>query len=347
MSPSHSTTEKSYLQWLASETATAWWHDSADLDELAFGMRHGAVGATINPILVSNAINAHPEKWRQLSQSLRSTGGDQRIQEMAKAVISEVAKKLQPIYEQTGRAHGYACAQVNPAKASDRDAMIQMARRFYTWRPNIAVKLPVTAAGLDVLEDCIAEGITITATVSYTVPQVIAIAERNRKARHRAKRAGKEPGNCFAVIMIGRLDDYLRDIAADRRANVSESDFLQAGLAVTKRAYSIYRENGYEATLIVAALRGTYHMVELTGAEIIMSIHPTVQTMLLQPDVPRELRIDEPIASDVVERLRTLPDFVRSYEPDGMKAEEFSAFGLVQRTLTQFSLAGWSAIPSL
>ena len=347
MASSNSTPQDSYLQWLANETATAWWHDSANLDELAFGMQHGAVGATINPILVSNAIKAHPEKWRQLSQSLASSGDDERIEEITKAVISEVAQRLQPIYERTGRVHGYACAQVDPAKAADRDAMIQMARRFHAWRPNIAVKLPVTAAGLDVLEDCIAEGITITATVSYTVPQVIAIAERNRKARERAKQAGQEPGTCFAVIMIGRLDDYLRDMATDRKADVSESDIRQAGLAVTKRAYSIYTENKYEATLIVAALRGTYHMVELAGADIIMSIHPTYQNMLLQPDFPRELRIDGPIAPDVIERLKTLPDFVRSYEPDGMKAEEFSAFGLVQRTLTQFSLAGWLAIPSL
>ena len=58
--------------------------------------------------------------------------------------------------------------------------MLAMARQFHAWAPNIAVKLPVTAAGLDVLEECVAEGITITATVSFTVPQVVAIAERHR-----------------------------------------------------------------------------------------------------------------------------------------------------------------------
>lgn len=145
--------------------------------------------------------------------------------------------------------------------------------------------------------------------------------------------------------MIGRIDDYLRDIAADAKANVSESDIRQAGLAITKRAYAIYKEKHYEATLIVAALRGTYHMTELAGADIIMSIHPTYQHLLVQGDVPREIRIDQPVASDVIDRLSLLPEFLRSYEPDGMKAQDFAAFGLVQRTLTQFSLSGWLAVP--
>ena len=45
-------------------------------------------------------------------------------------------------------------------------------------------------------------------------------------------RNGVKPGECFAVIMIGRLDDYLREVAADNRAPVSESDIRQSGLAV-------------------------------------------------------------------------------------------------------------------
>ena len=149
-----------------------------------------------------------------------------------------------------------------------------MARRYHAWAPNIAVKLPAVAAGLDVLEDCVAEGITTAATVSFTVPQAVAIAERCRAGRQRALKNGVKPGECFAVIMIGRLDDYLREVAADNRAPVSESDIRQSGLAATKRAYRIYQERGYEAVLLVAALRGDYHLTELAGADLVMSIAP-------------------------------------------------------------------------
>ena len=164
--------------------------------------------------------------------------------------------------------------------------MMAMARQHHAWAPNIAVKLPAVAAGLDVLEDCVAEGITTAATVSFTVPQAVAIAERCRAGRQRALKNGVTPGECFAVIMIGRLDDYLREVAADNRAPVSESDIRQSGLAVTKRAYRIYKERGYEAVLLVAALRGDYHLTELAGADLVMSIAPGPQEWFVTGDLP-------------------------------------------------------------
>ncbi len=219
-----------------------------------------------------------------------------------------------------------------------------MARRFHAWAPNIAVKLPATAAGLDVLEDCTAEGITATLTISYTVPQVIAIAQRHRQGIQRAEQNGIKPGKCFAVIMIGRLDDYLRDVAHDCEADISESDIRQAGLAVSKRAHSIYKQCSYEATLIVAALRGTYHMTELAGAEIIMSIAPPYQEMLLSEKLACEERIDRQIPKDVIERLSALPEFVRAYEPEGMQPKDFITYGVTQKTLAQFHEGGWKLL---
>jgi transaldolase len=222
--------------------------------------------------------------------------------------------------------------------------MLEMARRFHRWAPNVAVKLPVTAAGLDVLETCVAEGITVTATVSFTVPQVLAIGERHRAGAAKARQAGIAPGRCFAVIMIGRQDDYLRDVALDQRTDVCEADIRRAGLAITKRAYEIYQSRGYEAVLLVAALRGPYHATELAGAELILSIHPKVQAMLLEPGVPREQRIAQPVDADAVRRLQQLPEFVKAYEPEGMRVEDFLAYGLTQRTLAQFDSAGWSPL---
>ena len=224
--------------------------------------------------------------------------------------------------------------------------MLAMAKRFHDWAPNIAVKLPATAAGLDVLESCVADGITVAATVSFTVPQVIAIAERHRIGSRRARARGLEPGRCFAVIMIGRLDDYLREIAHDRAATVSEADICLAGLAVSKRAYAIYQERQYEAVLLVAALRGSYHLTELAGADLLLSIHPTYQEAFVTGDFPREPRIQCPVPADAIRRLRQLPDFVRAYEPDGMAPEDFCAFGLTQRTLSQFTEAGWKLLES-
>ena len=337
-----------YLCWAINKTKTTWWHDSAEPGELALGIERGAVGATTNPFLSHLALSRNKSAWaRQIEDVLsKDSEPERRAEGLMSIAITHAARQLEPEYEKSGGQMGYVCAQVNPARAGDRERMLSMARRFGAWAPNIAVKLPVTAAGLDVLEDCTAEGITITATISFTVPQVIAIAERYRRGIKRAKKNGVEPGKCFAVIMIGRLDDYLRDAALDYQADISESDIRQAGLAVSKRAYSIYKQRGYEASLIVAALRGAYHMTELAGAEVIMSIAPPYQEILLSEELPHEERIDRPIPSDVIERLSKLPEFVRAYDPDGMKEKDFITYGVTQKTLSQFYEIGWKRLES-
>ena len=338
---------QNYLQWLVNETPTTWWHDSAEPGELDAGLANAATGVTTNPVLTHRAVTASPDLFRdKVGPRDPALSPSEWAEKVMSVVVKDAAAKLVPQHSATGGELGYVCAQVNPAKASDRDAMLAMAQRYHTWAPNIAVKLPVTLAGLDVLEECTAQGITVTATVSFCVPQVVSIAERHRQGVARARAAGITPGHCFSVIMIGRLDDYLRDVAVDNGAGLAEEDITKAGLAVSKRAYSIYKEQGYEAVLLVAALRGNYHMTELAGAELIMSIHPRNQGQLLEPGVPREERIGIPVAAGSIERLQTLPEFVRSYEPDGMAPEDFVRYGATQRTLTQFNEVGWSLLES-
>lgn len=338
----------SYLQWLVRETPTTWWHDSADPDEITRSLGHGASGVTTNPVLAARTLRTRPEIWAEaLAAVPPDLPAERRAEERMRSVVVRAAAMLLPQHEATRGRFGYVCGQVNPARAGDREAMLAMARRYHAWAPNIAVKLPVTAAALDVLEECAAVGISVTATVSFTLPQVLAVAERHRRGLERARAGRGRPARCFPVLMVGRLDDYLREVAHDRRAAVEEADLRQAGLAVAKRAYALFRERGYDALLLPAALRGTYHLTELAGAEMVMSIAPNIQAQLLEPGVPRELGIDRPIPPEVIRRLRTLPEFVKAYEPDGMSPEEFLAYGVTQRTLAQFSDTGWGPIEGL
>jgi transaldolase len=338
--------DNTYLSWVTNRTRTKWWHDSAEPSELERGLHRGAVGVTTNPFLTNLALSRNQDAWGAEIAAVLSAHlpPEQKAEALLRIPVTRAAGQLLPEYERSRGRMGYVCAQVNPARAGDRDAMLAMAQRFHAWAPNMAVKLPATAAGLDVLEDCIAQGITITATVSFTLPQAIAIAERCRQGVRRARSSGLDPGRCFAVIMIGRLDDYLREVAHDSRAGISESDIRQAGLAVTKRAYVTYKERDYEAVLLVAALRGDYHLTELAGADLVMSIAPGYQELFVSRDLPREERIQAEVPPEVVERLSRLPEFVRSYAPDGMLPEDFITYGVTQRTLSQFYDAGWKLL---
>jgi transaldolase len=342
------TTEQGYLNWLVENTATTWWHDSGDPEELRRALSCGASGVTTNPLLTHQALRSDPEGWAAALSALPGNlAKDEQAEALIRCVATNAAEMLRPVYEATEGAEGYVCAHVNPSRAGDREAMLAMARRFSAWAPNITIKLPATLAGLDVLEDCTAEGISSTLTVSFTVPQTIAIAERYRLGARRAEIAGKTPPRCFSVIMLGRLDDYLREVALDRKAVVSESDIRLAGLAVTKRAYRIYQERGYEPRLLVAALRGPYHMTGLAGADLTMSIHPKIQDVLANADLPRESGIEAEVDGEAIERLRTIPDFVRAFEPEGMPPQDFISYGLTQRTLSQFVECGWAMLAAM
>ena len=331
-----------YIQWLSSETQSKWWHDSAIIEELEEAKANGAVGMTTNPLLIKLSLFAKPDVWNPMLASIpASLAPAQKAEEIARIITTSLAARLLPVFEKTKGEQGFTCAQVNPAKAGDAASMLAMARRLVKWAPNICVKLPVTAAGLEVLEECVAEGMTVCATAGFTVPQVLAVAERHMKGLERAGKNGVGPGKCFAVVMVGRLDDYIRDVAQDRKANIKESDVIQAGTAVIKRAYTLFNERGYRATLMPAGMRGSYHITSLSGADMVMSIAPKIANMVLEEARPWTEHIDEPIPGDVIDRLMSVPEFARAYEPNGLKPEDFITYGVVQRTLSQFVEAGW------
>jgi len=69
--------------------------------------------------------------------------------------------------------------------------------------------------------------------------------------------------------------------------------------------------------------------------------------MLCDGETPRDLGIDADVAPETIERLMAIPDFVRAYEPDAMRPEDFISYGLTQRTLSQFVECGWAMLGSI
>ena len=331
-----------YLSWL-SQTASWWWNDSAVLSSMDAAIANGATGVTTNPLLVKRALYGDPDYWRPRIQSARPLRGDARAEEIIRCVTVEIAEKFQPIFAQTGGRQGYVCAQVNPKKQGDDEAMVEMGRRLAAWAPNIAVKLPATAAGLRAMEALAAEGITTVGTVSFTVGQVVAVAAAQQRGLERCRAAGGRPGQAFAVLMVGRLDDYLRDVIHDAAAPVPERAIIQAGTAAIKKAYAICRDRGYASELMPAGMRGGYHAVALAGAKMSMSLSDGIQAALAKETafVPH---IDDPVDAEDLRLLQTVPEFVRAYDEEALPPASFITYGATQRTLSQFVEAGWGPI---
>ena len=229
--------ENRYLRWLSSETASVYWHDSAIVGELDEAMANGAVGMTTNPFLIAATLKAQPEFWRSvllpMSDSLR---GDARAEEWIAKVTGWLARNRLGAMSRRGRFAGYVCAQTNPCRPGDTEGMIATATHYAAMAGNIVIKFPATRGGLEAIEACAAEGLNVAATVSFTVPQVLAMARAYERGRERAISSGIKPGIGIAVLMVGRLDDYLRDVMNDTRATATEADIRWAGTAAIKRA---------------------------------------------------------------------------------------------------------------
>lgn len=337
--------DNAYLKWLTAETASVYWHDSAVEAEQEAAFSNGAVGMTTNPFLINAALNADPSVWLpKLSGSDRTLSGDHKALALIRAVTGYYAGKLKPIRDRGETGKGYVCAQTNPNFTGDSEYMVEQAKILASWAPNIVIKLPATAAGLRAYEECVALGFNVAATVSFTVPQVLAAAEARKRGKERATAKGVKPGLAIAVLMVGRLDDYLRDVAKDSRSSVTESDIVQAGTACIKRAYEIFQEKGYDAFLMPAGYRGPYHVKALAGAKMLMSIAPKIADSLAGETEPFAERIGEAVPADTIRRLLTLREFKKAYEPDGMEPEEFITYGSTNRTTTQFIESGWNPL---
>ena len=336
---------KTYFDWLAECTPTRWWHDSGSPDEILLAQKRGALGVTTNPVLTYRTFQNEPDFWRDkvtaLSPDLELEG---RAEALLQLVATWAADQFRDVFRNTAGRQGLALGQLNPGRAGDAAGMLAQARRIHSWGDNIAIKLPATRSGVTVVEQLAAEGIPICATLNVSVAQGLAVAEAYERGAMRAEAAGIKPALCLVVQQVGRLDDYLRDVASDMNIPVSENDIIHSGLAVAKRTYAIFREKGYRSVIMPAGLRGPYHLTEMAGAAVTFSITTRVQNMVLDADPPRDRGIDQPLDPGIIDRLMQIPEFVRAYEPDGLKPADFITYGVIQKLLSQFTETGWAPL---
>lgn len=334
-----------YFEWLTSQTPSRWWHDSAIPNEIQAALKLGAEGVTTNPVLTFKSFQADPDFWREKVEAIpQDLDFEERAETLLKLVATYAAGLCRDIFDKTDGRQGYALGQLNPSRAGDAEGMLAQARRVHSWAPNIAIKLPATRAGVEVVENLAAECIPICATINVSVSQAVAVAEAYEKGAKKAEAAGKKPPLCLVVQQVGRLDDYIRDLVKDAKADIGEADVILAGLAMAKRTYRIFKEKKYRSIIMPAGLRGTYHVTEMGGGEITYSIHPRIQKMILDAEPKQEERIDVPVDKAALERLLTLPEFRKAYEPDALQPGEFIAFGVVQKLLSQFAETGWAPL---
>ena len=329
------------LHEMASTTATDYWNDSCSVAELAYAIERGAVGATTNPTIVGEVLGKEMGLWREWieREAAATTTEDELAWALIEAMAVRGAALLAPVFEREGGLKGRLSIQTDPRLYRDSSAIVAQALRFGELAPNIQVKIPATRAGIAAVEEVTAAGVDINATVSFTVPQVIAVAEAVERGLARREAAGEDVTSMrpVATMMIGRLDDWMAAVAERDRVLLTPGVASWAGIACFKHAYPIFRERGYRTRLLAAAYRNELHWTELVGGDVVLTIPHRWQVLFNESGIPVRPRIEEPVPPEAIEELLAkLPAFLQAYEPDGLTVDEFDGYGATVRTLRTF-----------
>ena len=336
-------TYQSPLHEMTQTTPTCLWNDSADIDELTYAIDNGAVGATCNPVIAVTILKQHLAEWkpriRQLLDEMPRATEDQVGWSLVEEMSVKAASLLEPAFKSHRGRNGRLSIQTDPRLYRDTAAIVENAVRFAALAPNMIVKIPVTKAGIPAIEEATYRGISINATVCFTLPQCVAVAEAVERGLKRREAEGKDIASMGPVctIMVGRLDDWLKVYLDKRDVSVDPGHLEWAGVAVFKKTYGLFRERGYRIRLLSAAFRNHMHWSELIGADAVISPPSAWQKRFNASDIEIKRRIDDPVDGRIVDSLlEHFPDFRRAYDPGGLTVDAFDGFPPTVRTLRQF-----------
>lgn len=333
---------KSSLHQMACTTPTDFWNDSCSIPELEYALEYGAVGATTNPVIVGEVLKKDMKSYegriRELIAEMSDATEDDVTWKLNEEMAVAGAKLLKPVYLESKGQKGRISIQTNTKYYRNTDLMIAQATRFGALAPNIQVKMPTTKASIAAYEEVTYRGISINATVSFSVPQALAVAEAVERGLARREAEGKDITEMHPVctIMVGRLDDWLKDVAERDNILVDPESLNWAGVAVMKNAYKIYKERGYRTQLLAAAYRNHHQWTQFMGADMSLTIPHKWIKRFNDFEVPVQNTIDVPVEKKIMDQLMEFPDFKKAYFADRMTADEFDTFGPVCKTLLQF-----------
>ena len=336
----------SKLKEMTERFPTRYWNDSCSVKELTYAIERGATGATTNPVIVKQVLESELDLYKDYITGLVGSMKYATEDEIAWTVIEKMAvdgaKLLEPVFDPMN-CKGRISIQTNSKYYRDPKKLVEQACYFNTLAPNMQVKAPATAAGVEAFEEMTYQGVNVNATVSFTYTQVMAVTEAIERGLKRREAEGKDVSNMGPVctIMIGRLDDWMKQIVNRDNVAIDPCALEYAGIANAKKAYKEINEKGYRTKLLTAAYRSPLHWTEFIGGDMVLTIPYKYQVRFNDSDIEVKSGIENEVNPYYIDQLMKLPDFVKAY--DKMDVEEFDFYGPVNVTMNQF-LGGYDEL---
>ncbi len=310
-------------------------------------------GATANPPLAWGAIDADHPRWDGWTRKRARTAESPEALTwgLYEEVCRRAAEVLVPLYQVSEGRYGHVCAQVDPRQLTDLAAMLAQARQLHALGPNVMIKMPATREGIEGIRILASEGIATTATLCFSVSQMVAVAEAAQAGVREARAKGHSlrGWRCCAALMMGRMEGApeFAQQAAEQGLTLSDAELRWAGIAVARRAYALFEERAYPARVLCASMRlgpqvdgkeAIWHLEQLAGAGIVLTIFPNILASFLELYDDRELtpHSAEPVPAETLDKLLSIPYFRQAYEERAVAPEDFAALPGVRITGAAF-----------
>lgn len=280
--------------------------------ELQGWVDRGVRGITSNPTIFQKAIEAgsdYDEEFRSLSAAGSSVSDSYWT--LVTHDIEHALAILRPVYDASDGLDGYVSVEVAPSLAHDAEATKKAARVLSDGidEPNLYVKIPGTAAGLEAIRQMISERRSINVTLLFSLERYEAVIE--------AYLAGLEAaeGDLHDVSSVASFFVSRVDTEVDRRLDEIGTDEAlalrgKAAIANARLAYEVFLQKfaGPRWDALVAR-----------GARVQRPLWASTSTK--NPAYPDTYYVDELIGPDTV---NTIPDATLA---------AFSDHGTLERTI--------------
>ena len=276
-------------------------------------VQQGVRGLTSNPSIFQKAI-ASGADYDDEFRSAIADGLDVESSywRLVTSDIAAAAEILRPVYDESSGLDGFVSVEVAPDLARDSAATEAAARNLHERLavPNLYVKIPGTAEGLEPISRMIAEGRSINVTLIFGVDRYLEVAEAYLSGLERAQ------GDLSRVSSVASFFVSRIDTEVDRRLDAIGSDEAlelrgRTAIACAKVAYSHFQRLHTGPRWEALAARGARPQRLLWAS-----------TSTKNPAYPDTLYVDGLIGPDTV---NTLPDAT---------LEAFEDHGSVESTLT-------------
>jgi len=196
-------------------------------------------GLTSNPTIFEHAIGTGDFYDEQIAGlSRRGRSGEDLFFELALSDLRRAADLFRPIHDASQGVDGWVSLEVSPVIVNDAVKTTQAAARLNAAaaRPNLYIKIPGTAAGVEAIEASIFAGVPINVTLLFSCEQYLAAAAAYLRGIERRIAAGLDPKvESVASLFVSRWDVAVKDeVPAQHRNGL--------GIAISKRTYKAYRD---------------------------------------------------------------------------------------------------------